>query len=255
MISEGYGLKGKDWRDVPAELKIVLGYDAVSGETVTYTYDSLNRLASAGSGSTWGDSYSYDGFGNLTAKTVTAGSAPTLSVAPDPNTNHLGGEDANGNALGYIYDVENRIIQVGCQSCGGIQYAYDAQNRRIFSWTGTLDLLNKRNAYTLYYYTPGGAEAGGVPDQYSADQHADDLQHAHDQRPLLRRQALGAAGPLELRGRFLSIRRSQGQQQPAGHLELRDLLARLGQRARLREQPLLLQRLWPLHDARSLHVE
>ena len=77
----------------------------MSGETVTYQYDSLNRLASASAGSTWGEAYTYDGFGNLTAKTVTAGSGPTLSVAPNPNTNHLGGEDANGNAPGYLYDA------------------------------------------------------------------------------------------------------------------------------------------------------
>ncbi len=134
--------------------KIASKYDAMSGETVTYQYDSLNRLASASAGSTWGEAYTYDGFGNLTAKTVTAGSGPTLSVAPNPNTNHLGGEDANGNAPGYTYDAENRIIQVG--NSNGIQYAYDAQNKRTWSWTGTLDLLNNRNAYTVFFYTPAG---------------------------------------------------------------------------------------------------
>ena len=138
--------------------KIASKYDAVSGETVTYQYDSLNRLASASAGSTWGEAYTYDGFGNLTAKTVTAGSGPTLSVAPNPNTNHLGGEDANGNAPGYTYDVENRIIQVG--NSNGIQYAYDAQNKRTWSWPGTLDTLNNRNAYTVYYYTPAGQKLG-----------------------------------------------------------------------------------------------
>ncbi|HTR35829.1 MAG TPA: RHS repeat-associated core domain-containing protein [Bryobacteraceae bacterium] len=138
--------------------KIASKYNAVSGETVTYQYDSLNRLASASAGSTWGEAYTYDGFGNLTAKTVTAGSGPTLSVAPNPNTNHLGGEDANGNEPGYTYDVENRIIQVG--NSNGIQYAYDAQNKRNWSWPGTLDPLNNRNAYTVYYFTPGGQKLG-----------------------------------------------------------------------------------------------
>ncbi|HUA21463.1 MAG TPA: hypothetical protein VMB25_22100 [Bryobacteraceae bacterium] len=52
--------------------EIASKYNAVSGETVTYAYDSRNHLASAGSGSTWGEAYTYDGFGNLTAKTVTA---------------------------------------------------------------------------------------------------------------------------------------------------------------------------------------
>ncbi len=49
--------------------KISSMYNAVSGETVTYSYDSLNRIATAG-GSGWGEAYTFDGFGNLTAKTV-----------------------------------------------------------------------------------------------------------------------------------------------------------------------------------------
>src|SRR5579862_1570416 len=50
-------------------------YDVVSGEQVNYTYDSLNRLATAVTSDNsnvtqWGQSYSYDGFGSLTAQTV-----------------------------------------------------------------------------------------------------------------------------------------------------------------------------------------
>ncbi len=58
-----------------------------SGEQVFYYYDSLNRLTeaitSAASDQTnppWGDTYTYDGFGNLYQKTVIKGSAPSLSV-------------------------------------------------------------------------------------------------------------------------------------------------------------------------------
>jgi YD repeat-containing protein len=59
--------------------KITSQYDAISGEHIVYTYDSLNRLASA-TGSGWGQSYTYDGFGNLTNQTVTSGTAPALST-------------------------------------------------------------------------------------------------------------------------------------------------------------------------------
>jgi hypothetical protein len=46
--------------------RIASSYDAIAGETVNYTYDSLNRLTLAETAGTgWGDLYSYDGFGNL----------------------------------------------------------------------------------------------------------------------------------------------------------------------------------------------
>ena len=54
--------------------KITGQTDNLSGEQVVYAYDTLNRLASATAGSTWGQSYSFDGFGNLQDQTVTAGS-------------------------------------------------------------------------------------------------------------------------------------------------------------------------------------
>ena len=42
--------------------------DSVSGEQVTYTYDSLQRLISAvTTDSSWGQSFTYDGFGNRTS--------------------------------------------------------------------------------------------------------------------------------------------------------------------------------------------
>src|ERR1700685_3309524 len=71
--------------------KISSQTDTVSGETVTYAYDALNRLASATSStSSWGQAFTYDGFGNLTGTSVTAGSAPTLTATYDAN-NHNGG--------------------------------------------------------------------------------------------------------------------------------------------------------------------
>jgi hypothetical protein len=50
--------------------KINTQTDGVTGETVTYAYDALNRLLSASGssstlGSPWSQTYSYDGFGNL----------------------------------------------------------------------------------------------------------------------------------------------------------------------------------------------
>ena len=57
--------------------KITSQTNTYSGEYVVYAYDALNRLASAsatGTASPWGQSYAYDGFGNLTDQHTTAGS-------------------------------------------------------------------------------------------------------------------------------------------------------------------------------------
>ena len=53
-----------------------------TGEEVTYTYDSLQRLIGAvTTDSSWGQSFTYDGFGNQTSASVTKGSAHTETGA------------------------------------------------------------------------------------------------------------------------------------------------------------------------------
>jgi YD repeat-containing protein len=119
--------------------KITSQYDYVSGETVAYTYDTLNRLATAGS-SAWGQSYAYDGFGNLTDITSTLGTTPEWHIAYSAATNRGSGEcsDANGNlcgsGLGYNYDVENRLLANGSNGLATAQYAYGPDNKRV--WRG-----------------------------------------------------------------------------------------------------------------------
>ena len=144
--------------------KVSSMYSAISGETITYTYDSLNRLLTA-NGSGWGQQYGFDGFGNLLSKTVTAGSGPSLSVTVNPANNHIQGVsgltyDANGNqsvASGGGYDAENRFV--GYYDNGN-QYAYDAQNKRIWNWSGALDTYGNATNYTLIAYSPSGQRLG-----------------------------------------------------------------------------------------------
>jgi YD repeat-containing protein len=124
--------------------KITSQTDNLSGEQVVYTYDSLNRLASAqATSSSWGQSYTYDGFGNLTDQTVIAGTAPAYHVVYDASKNRISGEaaDANGNIGsgvfgGYAYDVSNRIVGAP----GNYQYAYAPGNKRVWRavWTSSV---------------------------------------------------------------------------------------------------------------------
>ena len=108
--------------------------DAVTGETITYQYDALQRLASASSNENWSEAYTYDGFGNLTQMTPTGG-APSLSVSVDATTNRIypagvqydlnGNTTAWGGAYHGTYDVANRLVSMN----GTSAYVYDPSNR------------------------------------------------------------------------------------------------------------------------------
>jgi RHS repeat-associated protein len=112
--------------------RIVNSVDGVAGQHVSYTYDALNRLSSAttlpADTAAWGQTYSYDGFGNLLAQVPTQGSAPQVYPPVDSTTNHVGSVDANGNPAGsnYTWDVENRLL-----SSNGTAYNYDPWGKRI----------------------------------------------------------------------------------------------------------------------------
>jgi RHS repeat-associated protein len=121
--------------------RITSSNDYVTGENVSYTYDALNRLSGASAGRMWGEAYSYDGFGNLTGKTVTQAPAPALGVSYDAN-NHQRGltYDANGNQLwdaqhatAYGWNMENKLVTETSQGWPGAEtwYSYDAFGRRV----------------------------------------------------------------------------------------------------------------------------
>jgi hypothetical protein len=118
--------------------KIISQVDMISGEQLNFTYDALNRLATAQTSpnsnvTRWGQSFAYDGFGNLTNVNVTQGSAPTYSGNYNAATNQQTGDcaDANGNigatCYGWnVYDIENRLT---APAGAPIYYAYAPQQQ------------------------------------------------------------------------------------------------------------------------------
>jgi RHS repeat-associated protein len=153
--------------------KISSQQDMVSGEIVSYTYDALNRLATAENQSTfstpWGQGFTYDGFGNLTKASVIQGSAPSLTTTYDYK-NHAGGEDANGNP-GYVplpaygtsgaatYDVENRLAVIGGVTCPDGCYSYAPGNKRV--WRGVWASSGAtRTTDTITFWSVSGQKLG-----------------------------------------------------------------------------------------------
>ena len=132
--------------------RIAQSVDGVAGETVNYTYDALNRLTNAmATNWTWSQTYTYDGFGNLTAKSA-AGAYPAWSANVDPLTNRVVGQtyDANGNSGTGTYDVENRVI---VDASGA--YVYDHAGKRVKKSYGTSE--------EFYYYGIGGQKLVTLP--------------------------------------------------------------------------------------------
>jgi RHS repeat-associated protein len=128
--------------------RIVRMNDFVAQQEVNYLYDELNRLKEAKTTdpTQWGQSFTYDGFGNRTAETVIQGTAPSLNLAYDPATNRIisyGYQyDANGNleklpphlitTTAMEYDIENRLIKATNNSGQTDEYRYDPANKRIW---------------------------------------------------------------------------------------------------------------------------
>ncbi|HET9283984.1 MAG TPA: RHS repeat-associated core domain-containing protein [Candidatus Angelobacter sp.] len=128
----------------------------------TFTYDPLNRLLSAQNAGTncaattangkteyWGNSYTYDAWGNLLQKSVTKCSAENaIFTATVTNQFLYYSYDAAGNMLNdgvfaYNFDPENRVT-----GAAGYAYTYDADGERVKKSNGTTG--------TLYWYmTPG----------------------------------------------------------------------------------------------------
>jgi RHS repeat-associated protein len=124
--------------------RIAQSKDHVTGEEVTYQYDALNRLTAASTTDTaWGNAYTYDGWGNLTGKSVTKGTAPSFSQAYDPAMNLPVG--TNWSTYAAQWDEDDRPIQGKAEVERGIAgnlyngtVTYEPSGKRVF-WRGIGD--------------------------------------------------------------------------------------------------------------------
>jgi RHS repeat-associated protein len=135
--------------------------DWISGEEVSYSYDTLNRLIQAvTTGPQYGLNFSYDGFGNLTQEQVFKGTGYNTNLAYDGTTNRIAtpgyGYDGNGNltAMPYLamsYDMQNRLIQTDHTTNGTMQYGYNPGGQRVWKRNP-----NSENFWFIDYYGADG---------------------------------------------------------------------------------------------------
>jgi RHS repeat-associated protein len=101
----------------------------------SFTYDVLNRIASAqSSGTQWGETFTIDAWGNLTNETGITGKIYSEGLNTSVGTNNQlsgFGYDAAGNmtsygTASYVYDAENRLIWTS-----GYRYLYDGDGQRV----------------------------------------------------------------------------------------------------------------------------
>jgi RHS repeat-associated protein len=139
-------------------MKVSDNRTGMSGRNGNYTYDALNRIASAYTDATtgsycWGETYQIDPWANLytiagksTHSACTQESGLSLSgYINGSNQITLSGfgYDAAGNVtstgtVSQKYDGENRICSVGGTNCtSGTTYTYDAKGQRIRKSSGT----------------------------------------------------------------------------------------------------------------------
>ena len=245
--------------------------NAISGGTVNYLYDSLKRLSSATAGS-WGESFVYDGFGNLLQKNATAGSPPTIQMTVNAANNQItsaGGSsyrsDANSNMLygptlnntqysPLSYDFRNRVSSLPNGS-NTMEYGYDASNRRV--WKGTLS-GGSITVETYYLYDLDGTQLGSYA---AGDEWIESGAHDGGGAPVSggdggglahiggvlsgdagvgRDVRAGLSGPCWLARQVLSVRRG-GIGNGERDAEIRHLLAGFRERAGLCLEQVLLQ--------------
>lgn len=149
-------------------LAITDPFNASNTQTCAYSADDLSRISKANCGAIWGQSFTYDPFGNI-SKSVLSGSAgtsfqPTYQTSPSI-TNRISSipgittppppaYDANGNSTNdsfhqYTWDAENRPVSVVAGSTT-INLTYDALGRMVEQARGT--------SYTQVVYSPSGSK-------------------------------------------------------------------------------------------------
>jgi YD repeat-containing protein len=158
-----------------------------TGRSQSFTYDNLNRMATAQSQATtgtdcWGNSYGYDRYGNLLTMAVTKCTAQSLNVTVNNNNQIVGFTyDAAGNLLSdgskaYTWDAENRP-----KTAAGTAYTFDGTNARV-----------KKGTNDLYWFSAASCKHPLFGRSTSAGVYTDEFVHFNGQPVGYRDDTAGA---------------------------------------------------------------
>lgn len=158
--------------------------NANNTQTCGYTHDDLTRISAVSCGTTWGQTFNYDAFGNLKKN----GSSSWLPTYDSSNNNRYqsGGGisyDGNGKLLGDTFNTYTWSAYGNPASVNGQALVFDALGRMVENSTSGRE----------YIYAPGGSQvlavmngqtpvqtmfplAGGATAVYDASAH---LSYAH----------------------------------------------------------------------------
>jgi RHS repeat-associated protein len=154
------GVIGWNALGTPSSLNITDAFNAADTQDCSFAHDDLVRVATVNCGPIWGQSFTYDAFGNIT-KTVLSGSSgtsfqPTYAI---PSTNRIASlpsftptYDPNGNLTKdpqhqYGWDSDGRPVTIDT-----IALTYDALDRMVEQ--------NNGSAFTQIVYDPLGEKFG-----------------------------------------------------------------------------------------------
>ncbi|HEU4932648.1 MAG TPA: HNH/ENDO VII family nuclease [Pyrinomonadaceae bacterium] len=158
--------------------------------TQTYTYDTLNRLATAqeNNGSSWKQNFDYDRYGNrklLSGTTLPAALTPSNNPIINPNNNRIDvaatgqtnvSYDDAGNLTRefgghtYQYDAENKMVSYdgGATGSGGASYSYDGNGNRVQKVVGgsapltTIFVYDIIDSQLIAEYSDSGSTTNGT---------------------------------------------------------------------------------------------
>lgn len=167
------------------------GSNSSGTQTCTYSHDDLGRMSSvncvnSSNTNVWGQTFSYDPFGNVTKQVPTGATGIAWMPGYNSSTNRytLSGTsyDANGNVLKdtfhtYTWDSDGHVATIDSTVCGtnGTCLTYDALGRMVeknvsgtfteimYSPVGKTAVMSGQTASLAYFPLPGGATEVEMP--------------------------------------------------------------------------------------------